>query len=91
MKVNKIIREIMDKNGIKPTVLASRLGIKKNTMSERLSQENISTDRMIEMLRVMDYKIVVMPAECRLPNGAYEIDHSDLKVKENKPADSAQE
>ena len=84
MKVNKIIREIMSIKGVTPTALASRLGINKNTMSERLTQENISTDKMIEMLRVMDYKLVVMPMEGRLPNGAFEIEHGTVKPKEKQ-------
>ena len=84
MIVNKIIRKIMETKDVKLTVLASRLGVNKSTMCERLTQENMSTDRVIEMLRVMDYKIVVMPNECRLPNGAYEIEHSPAKPKEKK-------
>ena len=85
MKANEIIRTIMDNKDVKPTVLAGRLGINKNTMSERLNQENMSTDRMIEMLRVMDYKLVVMPVESRLPNGAFEIEHSPAAPKVRKP------
>ena len=49
-------------------------GHKSNVISERLSQENISVKLLNEMLRVMNYKVVVMPREARIPEGGHEIE-----------------
>lgn len=77
MKANEIIREVMKLKEVKPSVLASRLNIKNNVLSERLSQKNISIDKMNEMLRVLDYKIVVIPRESRVPEDGFEV-NSDM-------------
>ena len=74
MKANEIIREVMKLKEVKPTMLASRLNIKKNVLSERLRQKNISIDKMNEMLRVLDYKIVIVPRETRVPENGFEVD-----------------
>ncbi|MCD7957885.1 MAG: hypothetical protein LUG93_19465 [Lachnospiraceae bacterium] len=74
MKANEIIREIMKIKEVKPSVLASRLNIKNNVLSERLGQKNISTEKLNEMVRVLDYKIVIVPRESRIPEGGFEVD-----------------
>lgn len=74
MKATEAVREIMARNAIKVATLAARLNIKSNVLSERLSQQNISIVKMNEMLRAMDYKIVVMPREARIPEGGIEVD-----------------
>lgn len=74
MKANEIIRKVMELKEVKPSMLASRLNIKNNVLSERLGQKNISIDKMNEMLRVLDYKIVVVPREARVPEEGFEIE-----------------
>ena len=74
MKANEIIREVMKQREVKPSVLASRLNIKNNVLSERLSQKNISIDKMNEMLRVLDCKLVVVPCDSRVPENGFEVD-----------------
>ena len=61
MKVSEIIRSIMDEKNCKPIDLAKRLGISKQTLNGRLTQDNISIDKLNEMLKQMDYKIVIDP------------------------------
>ncbi|MDB6459405.1 MULTISPECIES: helix-turn-helix domain-containing protein [Blautia] len=61
MKVSEIIRNIMDEKKCKPIDLAKRLGISKQTLNGRLTQDNISIDKLNEMLKQMDYKIVIVP------------------------------
>lgn len=54
--------------------LADRLGKKSNVISERLTQDNISIVKLNEMLQVLDYKIVIMPQEARVPAGSYVVE-----------------
>lgn len=74
MKANEIIREIMKLKEVRPSMLASRLNIKNNVLSERLGQRNLSTEKLNDMVRAMDYKIVVMPRECRIPDNSFEVE-----------------
>jgi hypothetical protein len=74
VKVQEAIRKVMDVTGTKVSDIAFRTNRKNNVISERLSQENISIKLLNEMLRVMNYKIVVMPREARIPEGGYEVE-----------------
>ncbi|WP_459129199.1 helix-turn-helix domain-containing protein [Guggenheimella bovis] len=75
------VKEIMKNKEVKPSVLCNRLGIKSNVLSERFKQKNVSVKKLNEMLRAMDYKIIVVPRETRLPKDGYVIGESDeLKV-----------
>lgn len=74
MKATQIIREIMKAKGVGVVALASRLNVKQTTLSQRFRQTNISVDKMNEMLRVMDYKVVVVPRESRIPDGGFELE-----------------
>jgi hypothetical protein len=68
------IKEIMKLKDIRPAVLCDRLKIKSNVLSERFKQKNVSVEKLNDMLRVMDYKVVVVPREARIPEGGYEIE-----------------
>lgn len=74
MKAAEAVRVVMERGSIKVATLASRLNIKSNVLSERLSQQNISVAKLNEMLRAMDYKIVILPRETRLPDGGIEVE-----------------
>lgn len=73
MKATDIIRDIMEKKEVKPSMLADRLKIKNNTLSERMTQKNLSVLKLSEMLRAMDYKIIVVPRNARVPEEGYEL------------------
>lgn len=68
------VKEIMKLKDIRPAVLCDRLEIKSNVLSERFKQKNVSVEKLNDMLRVMDYKVVVVPREARIPEGGYEIE-----------------
>lgn len=68
------VKAIMAANEIRPAVLCDRLRIKSNVLSERFKQKNVSVEKLNEMLRAMDYKIVVVPRDARVPDGGYEIE-----------------
>ena len=70
----EVIRKIMQIKSVNGSTLASRLSIKQSTLSQRFTQKNISIDKMNEMLRVMDYKMIVVPRQTRLPDGGFELE-----------------
>lgn len=74
MKANEAIREVMKMQDVKPSVLASRINVSNNVLSQRFSQKNISVDKLNEMLRALDYKVVILPRSARLQDGGIEID-----------------
>lgn len=73
MNTMSAVREIMKLREVKPSMLCDRLGIKSNVLSERFKQENISITKLNEMLKAMDYKIILVPRNTRLPENSFEI------------------
>jgi signal recognition particle subunit SEC65 len=74
MKTSEAVREVMKDKGIGVNQMADRLDKSPRLVSERLSQENISISKLREMLRVLDYKIVIVPRDCKVPDDGYEIE-----------------
>ena len=74
MKANEAVREIMNTQSVGLSTLASRLDKTPRLVSDRLSQENISIEKLNEMLRVLDYKIVVVPRNRTSKNDEYEVE-----------------
>ena len=68
------VREVMKLKDIRPAVLCDRLKIKSNVLSERFKQKNVSVEKLNDMLRAMDYKVVVIPRDTRIPEGGFEIE-----------------
>jgi hypothetical protein len=68
------VKEIMKLKDIRPAVLCDRLKIKSNVLSERFKQKNVSVEKLNDMLRAMDYKVVVVPRDTRIPEGGFEIE-----------------
>ena len=73
MNTMSAVREIMKLREVKPSMLCDRLGIKSNVLSERFKQENISITKLNEMLKAMDYKIILVPRNTRLPENSFEV------------------
>ena len=74
MVAMEAIKAIMKQKDIRPAVLCDRLQIKSNVLSERFKQKNVSVEKLNEMLRAMDYKVVIVPREVRIPEGGFEIE-----------------
>ena len=74
MTAAEAIREILNRTGVGVTALAGRLNINQNTMSMRLSQKSMTVAKLHETLRVLDYKVVVVPREARIPDGGFEVE-----------------
>ena len=68
------VKEIMKLKDIRPAVLCDRLKIKSNVLSERFKQKNVSVEKLNDMLRAMDYKVVAVPRDARIPEGGFEIE-----------------
>lgn len=74
MKANEAVRDIMKSKDVGTKILAERMGKPARLVSDRLSQDNISIDKLTEMLRLMDYKIVLVPRDAKLPKDSYTLD-----------------
>lgn len=74
MKASEAIRKVMELTETRVADIAFMTNKKQNVISERLTQENISVAKLNEMLRVMNYKIVIMPRETRIPDRGFEIE-----------------
>lgn len=74
MLASEVIREVMKIKGVTTSVLSKRLGVAQNTLSERYKQKNISVGKLNETIRAMDYKIIVVPGNTRLPEGGFEVE-----------------
>lgn len=74
MKAVDAVREVMKTQNIGVNKMADRLNRKQNVISERLTQENISIAKLAEMLRVLDYKVVIVPRDAKSPEGGIEIE-----------------
>ncbi len=75
MKATEIVKEIMEKQNIKNVDLGKRIGVSNASIYERLTQKNISVDKLREMLAAMDYEIIVQPRSSgRKAEGVYVIE-----------------
>lgn len=74
MKTGDAVREVMKIKEIGVNQMADRLGKSPRLVSERLSQQNISITKLNEMLKVMDYKILIVPRSTRVPSDGFEVE-----------------
>lgn len=74
MLTMEAVKEVMKIKGIRPAALCDRLKIKSNVLSERFKQKNVSVEKLNEMLRVMDYKVVIVPREAKVPENGFEVE-----------------
>lgn len=74
MKASEAVRKVMELTKTRVADIAFMTNKKQNVISERLTQENISVAKLNEMLRVMNYKIVIVPRETRITDRGFEIE-----------------
>ena len=75
MRGRDILKEVMTAKSLSNAELATRLNVSNATIWERLNNKNVKdipVSLMTTMLRAMDYKVIVVPANTRLPEGGYE-------------------
>ena len=69
MTASEAIKEILKLNELNQAKLSDMLDIPLKTLNERLRHKNISVNKLDETLRVMGYKIMVVPRETKVENG----------------------
>ena len=77
MRGRDILKEVMTEKSLSNAELAKRLNVSNATIWERLNNKNVKdmpVSLMTTMLRAMDYKVIVVPANTRLPEGGYEVE-----------------
>lgn len=74
MTHSEAIRTIMAKKGIRTGQAAARLDMPCNKFVGRIDYQTINIKKLNEVLRVLDYKLVVVPSDTRLKEGEYEIE-----------------
>lgn len=79
MLVKNAIRAIMERKGVGLNALARLVGKNSQFVSDKLNPakgSNMSTDKLDELIRVMGYKIVLVPDDVKLKDGWYEVEDS---------------
>lgn len=69
MTASEAIKEILKLKELNQARLSDMLNIPLKTLNERLRHKNISVNKLDETLRVMGYKIMVVPRETKVENG----------------------
>lgn len=72
------VKQVMMDMNVSNAELAGRLGVTQATLWDRLNNKRVksglSAALVSEMLRAMDYKVVVIPRSSRIPTGGYELE-----------------
>ena len=77
MTGREIINAIMDKVGVSNATLAHRLGVKPTAMWDRLNSKKIKDIPLAtldEMVRALDYKILIVPSSCNCHKDGFEVE-----------------
>lgn len=69
----EIVKDIMASKHITMNDMAEAFGMTQNAMRNRLRLNNISIDKLEEMLTGLGYKILIVPSETKLRNREYEV------------------
>lgn len=78
MRVEDILKTVMEENGMTKAQLGRAVGIadEKNpsdVINKRIKQKNISVNVLSEMLGAMGYTLAVIPKGTKLKDGEYEV------------------
>lgn len=77
MKAREIIKFIMEKQDVSNACMADRLNITQSALWDRLNTKkakDIPVSLLSEMLRSLDYKVVIVPRSSRVPADGYEVE-----------------
>lgn len=62
-KTGEAIKNIMEKKNIGTNTLAVAIGKPVSTICDRIYQQNISVEKLNEILAILDYKLMIVPKE----------------------------
>lgn len=77
MKGREIVKEIMKEQGVTNALMANRLNITQAALWDRINSskvKDIPLSTLNEMLRVLDYKIIIVPTDNRVPDKGYKVE-----------------
>ena len=74
MKAIEIVKALMKEKDMTNGKLGSAIERNGDVVNKRLNQKELSAGVLAEMVSPMGYKVVVMPATEKTPNGAYVVD-----------------
>ena len=77
MKAREIVKVIMDRQDVNNACMADRLNITQAALWDRLNTKkakDIPVSLLSEMLRALDYKVVLIPRSSRVPSDGYEVE-----------------
>ena len=77
MKGREIVKEIMKEQGVTNSLMANRLNITQAALWDRINSgkvKDIPLSTLNEMLRALDYKIIIVPTDSRVPDKGYKVD-----------------
>ena len=82
MKVEEILKTIMEDKGINKAQLGRAVGIadEKNpsdVINKRMKQKNISVNVLSEMLSAMGYTMVIVPSGPKVRDGEFEVSNNE--------------
>ena len=72
-KPTKIVKDIMARQHVNALDMADALNMTPNAVRNRLVMDNISVDKLDEMLSELGYKILIVPSNTKLRNREYEV------------------
>ena len=74
MNKTEAIKHILIDQRLTQTAVAKRMGVATNTLVMRIQRDNIGVSALTEILKALDYKLVIMPANVKTPKDGYEIE-----------------
>jgi len=74
MLAMEAVRKVMQTQGVKPAALCEMLNIKSNVLSERFKQKNVSITKLNEMLKLLNYKVIIVPSDTEVPENGIEVE-----------------
>lgn len=77
MKAREVVKVIMKNLSVSNATMAGRLSISQAALWDRLNTKkvkDIPVSTLNEMLKVLDYKVIIVPRETRVPTNGYSVD-----------------
>lgn len=74
MKAVEIVKAVMKEKDFTNGKLGNAIERNADVVNKRFKQKDLTAGVLAEMLNVMGYKVVVMPAENKTPDGAFVVD-----------------
>ena len=70
---NECVRAILTHDGLTQTELANRLGMRPLSLIQRLRNDNVSVEKLLEMLDALGYDLIIAPTGDEIREGEYRI------------------